>query len=142
MKAIAWDTQRDGDTSTVIAGAHVDADLRGSLEQVLWREIADGAVHLRICLNGMRFLHATLASALLSVEQHLRALRGDVTLVDAPWFVRSMLRIWGVENRFRFGSSRAEGPQYFSTIREAQAAAETVRDRIQENMDQVHRWIG
>ncbi|MFH0881453.1 MAG: hypothetical protein V2A56_00545 [bacterium] len=142
MKVTTWETRRDGDTVTIIAGSHVDVDLQGGLEEVLWREIADGAMHLRICLRGMRFLHATLTSALLSVERHLRSLHGDVTLVDVPWFVRSMLRFWSVENRFRFGNSRVEGPEYYSTAGEARIAIETVRERFKQDVDQVQRLLG
>lgn len=142
MKVTTWETQRDGDIVTIIAGSHIDVDLQGGLEEVLWREIADGAMHLRICLRGMRFLHASLTSALLAVERHLHALHGDVTLVDAPGFVRDMMKIWGVDKRFRFGDSRKEGPLYYATAEEAKSAARQINRQLHDDPETVQRMLG
>lgn len=142
MKVTTYETARDGNTLTVIAGPIVDSDLQGGLEEILWREIADGVVNLRVALGGMKFLHAGVTSCLLAVQRHLSALGGDVVLIDTPSFVRMMFRRWGVEKRFLYTTSKQSGPLYFASRTEAVAAAERVRRQIERLGSDVLRFIG
>lgn len=142
MKVTSYQSERFGDTLTVIAGPLVDNDFQGGLEELLWREIADGVNQVRIVLGGMRFLHAGLASCLLAVQRHISALGGDMVLIDTPSFVRMMFRRWGLENRFLYVSSTETGPSYIASRTEAIAATERLRLQILRLGTDVLRFLG
>jgi len=142
MKVTNWDIQRDGETVTIIAGPLIDVDLQGGLEARLWEEVAEGAMHIRIALGGMKFLHASLTACLLAIQKHLSAMGGDVVLLDFPAFARNMFRLWGVENRFLYASSSIRGPLYYTSVQEADDASREIQHRLKIDDDLMFRFLG
>lgn len=100
MKFTAYPTYVLGRTAYVFGGPALDQDLQGGLEECLETLIDSGVRRVVLTLRGMRFLHSTLFSGLLSVERRLRELGGDLVLAEVPWFARTMLAELGVLHRF------------------------------------------
>ncbi len=100
MKFTRYTSRVHGRTAYVFGGRALDHDLEGGLEEVLESFIDKGVNRIVLTLRGMKFLHSTLFSTLLSIERRLRKIGGDLVLAEVPWFVERMLSNLGVLHRF------------------------------------------
>ncbi len=108
MKVTSYPVKRDRYTTYIQVGAAVDRDLQGGLEEIMLREIEQGARRIVLNLRGMRFLHSTLFAGLLNVWIHMQRVDGELVFAGAPWFFRTVMKWLGLQHRFLWVSNPIE----------------------------------
>jgi len=89
-------------TLFINAGFIVDKDDEGSLEEFVSDRIHNGQEQIALILKGMYFLHESLIRTLISTSTLLNREGKTLILIDTPWFVKELLKLWKMDQRFIF----------------------------------------
>jgi hypothetical protein len=111
---LRYSIKRTENSLTVFAGPLIDLDHEGVLEKTIITNSNDDLMCVRIVLDGVHFLHETLAICLIRIGRSLREIGGSLILVDTPWFLRTMLFQMEIDHLFVFSTSENEGLLFIS----------------------------